>query len=84
MATNAEISAAISDAEALEVSPAQMVALLDKGLAAASISGLPVINYTINGRSRTISIDAALTMRKYYSSLASGGGFLTSPIEFAP
>jgi hypothetical protein len=84
MATNAEIAAAITDAESLNVEPAQMVALIDKAMAAALISGLPTASYTINGRSRTIGLMEARLLRKYYSDLASGGGFITQPIEFSP
>jgi hypothetical protein len=84
MATNAVISAAITDAESLGVTPAQMVALLDKAIASAFVSGLAVLTYTINGRSRTVSLTDARALRKYYSDLAAGGGFIVQPIEFAP
>ncbi len=84
MTTNAEISAAITDAETLDVLPAQMVALIDRAIAAAHVAGLAVINYSINGRSRTVSLDAALNMRKYYANLASAGGVIFQPAEFSP
>lgn len=84
MATNAEISAAITDAETLGVTPAQMVALIDKAIASAHVSGLAVVSYTINGRSRTVSMESALSTRKYFANLAAGGGIVLQPIEFAP
>jgi hypothetical protein len=82
--TNAQISAAITDAETLGVTPAQMVALLDKAIASAFVSGLAVLTYTINGRSRTVSLTDARALRKYYSDLVAGGGVVFQPIEFAP
>ncbi len=84
MATNTEISAAITDAESLDVQPAQMVALIDKALASAHISGLAVVNYSINGRSRTVSLESAMSLRKYYASLAGAGGVIFQPLEFTP
>lgn len=84
MTSNTDISAAIVDAQALAVSPDQMVSLLDKAIAAAFVSGLAVITYTISGRSRTVDIAVARDLRSYYAALAGDGGVRFQGVEFAP
>lgn len=73
-ATNSQIQAAISDAESLNVTPTQMVALLDKAIAAAHLDGLATASYTIAGRTRQVALTEAKELRKYYAGISGGGG----------
>ncbi len=84
MPSNTTIAAAIADAQALAVTPEQIVALLDKAIAAAFVGGLAVVTYAIAGRSRTIDLASARELRSYYAGLNAGGGMIYQGIEFAP
>lgn len=82
MATNEAITAAITSAETLAVEPSQVVALIDKAIAASLINGLPVVSLSIAGQSREIAIEAATALRRHYASLAAGGGMVAQEVEF--
>lgn len=84
MATNAEIRTAIDEAISLAVSPSDMVALLDKAIAAAHLSGMATASYSIAGRARTIAIANAIEMRRYYAGLGgANGGMIFAGVEFS-
>jgi hypothetical protein len=80
MPSAADIALAITAAQTLNVTPSQMVSLLDAAIASALVSGtgssaasgLPAVTYTINGRSRTISMKEAQELREYYNRQAGG------------
>ncbi|HYG66394.1 MAG TPA: hypothetical protein VD838_01995, partial [Anaeromyxobacteraceae bacterium] len=59
MASNDDITAAINSGESLAITPAQMVALLDRLIAEAVVDHKLTISYTVQGRSRTIGITDA-------------------------
>ena len=68
------------------VDPAAMVTLIDLAIADAVSSGIPVVSYSINGRSATMSLSEARALREYYDQLvkdaASNGGFIPQGSEF--
>lgn len=84
MATNAAITAAITEATDLGLTPSQMVAILDRAIAAAHVDhgGLPAVTYSTGTRSRTISLRDAMDLRRYYAGLGTGGGFVFIGAEF--
>lgn len=83
MATNDAITAAISSAESLAITPTQMVALIDHLLASAVIDGKDVITYSINGRSVTRDRAGWMTIREDYRKLiVQSVGMVSRPIEF--
>lgn len=87
MATNAEIQAAIAEAQSLRLKPQDMVDLLDRAIAAAFATGgsseVVSVSYTVGGRSRTLALSEARGLRQYYASIAGGGGLIMTPIEFS-
>lgn len=84
MPTDAEIRAGLEQADQLAIQPAQMVALLDRGIAAAVLHGAPTVSYQIAGRSRQIGLSEARELRAYYASLGgSTGGVVSQLVEFS-
>lgn len=81
MATNAQIQSAITTAEQLSLTPSQMVALLDRAIAEATINGLPAVSYTIAGRTVTKAFAEVRELRSYYAGIA-GSGVVSQGVEF--
>lgn len=92
MASDSDIRTAITGAEALAITPAEMVALLDRAIAefyAGNGAGATVgmVSYSIGGRSVTKSIDHALKARDYFHERAkeeSSGGVRLQASEWRP
>ena len=84
MATNSDITAAITSAESLDLTPAQMVLLLDRAIAEAVITRKTVVSYTIGGRTVQTSIQGLKDLRQYYQdqSAADDGSIFGMPGEF--
>lgn len=80
--TNASIRQAIATAVEVRIQPAEMVALLDRAIAAAHLGGLAVVQYSVAGRSVSRPIDQALELRRYYADLAAAGGGVFALAEF--
>ncbi len=70
MASNNDITSAISSAETLALTPAQMVSLLDRLIAEAIVDNKIVVSYSINGRTVQRSLSEARTLRQYYQEQA--------------
>ena len=72
MATDAEISSAITAAEAIAVTPAEIIALCDRAVAAFLVN--PKLSYSIAGRSVTFeSVAQIKALRDYYASAPTAG-----------
>ena len=69
MVTNNKITAAINEAETLNVTPAQMVALIDRAIAEFYVGSSLVVSYSIGGRQVTKSLSEAKAAREYYHRL---------------
>jgi hypothetical protein len=90
MPANADLRTAITDAVALAIKPEEMVALLDKAIAAALIgedasgagqtAGLPAVTLSVGGHSRTLAFREAQDMRDYYA--RQGAGVYSQSVEF--
>lgn len=90
--SNANIRAAVLDALSLGISPADMVALIDRALADglvevdgsgnASASERP-ISLTIGGRTRTYASRKDLLEERTYWASRIGGGVISQGVEFA-
>ena len=84
MATDSEILAALTGAAALDIDPAQMVALIDRSIAAGlTDDGRVVISVGADGATTSFSVDQAMRLREYYASLAGrSGGMIRQDFEF--
>lgn len=87
MATSQDIQAAIAEAKGLAILAEDMVALLDRALAAAIAIGgsaeVASVTYTVAGRSRTLAIAEFRTLRQYYAGISgSAGGIAFVGLEF--
>ena len=85
MATDAAITAAISAAASLAITPAQMVALIDRAIAAGlTEDGRIVLSTGSRGTQISFgSISEAIKARDYYRQLAiASDGYTSSPGEF--
>lgn len=86
MATNAEISAAIALAQSLALTPAQMVASVDRAIQELIYSGKPQVSYTVAGRTLMFANLATLQgLRDYYRNEQRAGeddnGYITQSAE---
>lgn len=82
MATNSEIRTKVTDAQDLELTPAEIVALCDRAVAEL-LSG-KATSYSIAGRTFTFTdIGAIKGLRDYYAGAPSVGGrqFIMQPAE---
>lgn len=85
MATDAEISAAIAAATTLAITPAQMVALIDRAIAVGPAEdGRLVVASSSRGTAITYeSLQSAIAARDYFHQLdVAANGFTSSPGEF--
>lgn len=88
MATNNEITASITSAVELNITPAEMVALIDRATAELIHSGKPQVSYSIAGRTLTFANLQTLSgLRDYYANAKSasavgGRQFICQPAEF--
>lgn len=85
MATNAEISAAITLAQTLALTPQQMVAAIDRAIAELIYSGKPQVSYTVAGRTLMFANLATLQgLRDYYMNAQAAGAtkYICQPAEF--
>jgi hypothetical protein len=82
MATDAAIAAAVLAAQALSVTPAGMVALIDQKIAQLLVDAQLVSTYSAEGRSITRSIQDAIAAREYYQRQAAGSTAVSAPAEF--
>ncbi len=81
MATDAQIQAAMTAAQALTIDPSQMVALCDRAAAEMLVDKQPK-TYTIAGRAVTFrDWDEISKIRSFYASKV-GGGFIAQDAEF--
>ncbi len=87
MTSNASIQAAISSARALDIAPDDMIALIDKAIAASLASGdLPVVSMGEGGGTLSFtSITDIQNARKYWVAQrnAQNGGVLFSQADFS-
>jgi hypothetical protein len=84
MAQNSDITAKITEATSLALSPTQMLALCDRAIAELII-GKPTASYQVNGRTINFtSLDMARGLRDYYQVLVDRGPspYLMQPAEF--
>lgn len=82
MATDADIAAAILAAQALGVTPAGMVALIDQKIAKWLVEAELVGSYSVAGRALTRNIEAARQLRITYLAQSAGAAPVTAVAEF--
>lgn len=84
MATDAEITAALTAAASLAIDPSQMVALLDRSIAAGlTDDGRVLVSVGADGTSVSYSLDQAMRLREYYAGLGGmSGGIIRQGFEF--